>query len=230
MMIDARRAEKIGAARSATVNRPGIIGRYPVGSDIELIAALRYALERRGWRPEDLEQAAGLMPGAVGALLAGQAEPTGPMLRRICSALVIPRWLFHLTGAVVVGAESYEELQALLEKRQRKLAGNPEGISDTELIVEAVETLLAIGEDIFSVNTEPAGSRRAVTDGLKRLARRAESSGERPAAALIESVAAFVLLGLEDLALRQLQPAIGLLDSARSLLAENQPEVSSRPT
>jgi len=192
--------------------------RYPPGSDHELIAALRHFLRESGRRPEDLDERAGLHPGAVAALIAGYAEPSGPLLRRLCQALRIPRWLFHLIGSIVAGAEvGHSELEELVEKRRRQLAGNPDQITNTDLTVEAVEVLLALGEDSGGAWVSGRGSRRGLVDGVKRLARRAERLGEPVTASLLSAVAAIVLLGLEELAVTELQPVLDVLDMARSL-------------
>ncbi|HEX9734936.1 MAG TPA: hypothetical protein VGG06_23430, partial [Thermoanaerobaculia bacterium] len=125
-----------------------VFGGFPLGSDIEVIAALRHFLRESGRRPEQLDEVLGLHPRTVAAVAAGWLEPPGPLLRRLCVRLRIPRWAFHLTGAIVVGAEvDIAELAELLERRRRQRAGNPDQITDADLAVEAVEILLAIGED-----------------------------------------------------------------------------------
>jgi len=200
---------------TASADRTAVLSRYPPGSDVELISVLRHFLEEMNRRPQELDARAGLHPGTVAALLTGCVEPSGPLLRRLCQALRIPRWLFHLIGSIAVGAEvGHRDLEELVEKRRRQLAGNPDEITNTDLTVEAVEVLLALGED-----SGGAGSRRGLVDGVKRLARRAERLGEPGTASLLSAVAVIVLLSLEDLAVTELRPVIDVLDMARSLEA-----------
>jgi hypothetical protein len=129
--------------------------------------------------------------------------------------LRISRWAFHLTGAIVVGAEvGIAELAELLERRRRQLDGNPDQITDADLAAEAVEILLAIGEDA----SPERGSRRGLVDGVKRLARRAEQRlGEPGAACLLEAVAVIVDRGVESLSGADLERVIALTDLVRSL-------------
>ena len=203
---------------------------YPAGSDRELIAALRHFLRETGRRPEELDARAGLHPEATAALLAGVVEPSGPLLRRLCHELRIPRWLFHLVGAVVAGAEvGHRDLELLVEKRRRQLAGNPDQLTDTDLTVEAVEVLLALGEDSGIAGGSGRGSRRGLVEGVKCLARRAERLGEPGAASLLSAVAAIVLLSLEDLAVTELRPVIDVLDMARSLEAGAEASAEANP-
>jgi hypothetical protein len=192
-----------------------VFGSFPLGSDVEVIAALRHFLRESGRRPEQLDEDLGLHPGAIASLAAGYLEPPGPLLRRLCQWLRIPRWAFHLTGALVVGAEAgIAELAELLERRRRQRAGNPDQITDADLAVEAVEILLAIGEDA----SPERGSRRGLVDGVKRLARRAEQRlGEPGAACLLEAVAVIVDKGVESLSGADLERVIALTDLARSL-------------
>jgi hypothetical protein len=192
-----------------------VFGGFPLGSDIEVIAALRHFLRESGRRPEQLDEVLGLHPGTVAAVAAGWLEPPGPLLRRLCVRLRISRWAFHLTGAIVVGAEvGIAELAELLERRRRQRAGNPDQITDADLAVEAVEILLAIGEDA----SPERGSRRGLVDGVKRLARRAEQRlGEPGAACLLEAVAVIVDKGVESLSGADLERVIALTDLVRSL-------------
>jgi hypothetical protein len=194
-----------------------VFGSFPLGSDVEVIAALRHFLRESGRRPEQLDEDLGQHPGTVAAVAAGWLEPPGPLLRRLCVRLRISRWAFHLTGALVVGAEAgIAELAELLERRRRQRAGNPDQITDADLAVEAVEILLAIGEDEDA--SPERGSRRGLVDGVKRLARRAEQRlGERGAACLLEAVAVIVLKGVESLPGDELARVVGLTDLARSL-------------
>ena len=194
-----------------------VFGSFPLGSDVEVIAALRHFLRESGRRPEQLDEDLGLHPGAIASLAAGYLEPPGPLLRRLCQWLRIPRWAFHLTGALVVGAEvGIAELAELLERRRRQRAGNPDQITDADLAVEAVEILLAIGEDEDA--SPERGSRRGLVDGVKRLARRAEQRlGEPGAACLLEAVAVIVDKGVESLSGADLERVIALTDLARSL-------------
>jgi hypothetical protein len=192
-----------------------VFGGFPLGSDIEVIAALRHFLRESGRRPEQLDEVLGLHPGTVAAVAAGWLEPPGPLLRGLCVRLGIARWAFHLTGAIVVGADlGIAELAELLERRRRQRAGNPDQITDADLAVEAVEILLAIGEDA----SPERGSRRGLVDGVKRLARRAEQRlGEPGAACLLEAVAVIVLKGVESLSGADLERVVALTDLARSL-------------
>jgi hypothetical protein len=193
------------------------LGGFPLGSDVEVIAALRHFLRESGRRPEQLDEDLRLDPGTVASVAAGWLEPSGPLLRRLCARLGIPRWAFHLTGAIVVGAEvGMAELAELLERRRRQLAGNPDQLTDTDLAVEAVEILLAIGED---EGASPGGgrSRRGLVDGVKRQSRRAWRLGVPGAACLLEAVAVIVLRGVESLSGAELQRVVALTDLARSL-------------
>ena len=121
------------------------VRRYRHSSDVELAAALRFCLEASDYRPEDLDERLGVDPGTVAAIAAGRAEPTGPVLRQLCGLLDIPRWLLYLKGAVLAGARAgYQELEeirqegaCLLEKGDRQQL--------IDLVLEAVEVLLAIG-------------------------------------------------------------------------------------
>jgi hypothetical protein len=202
----------------AQADNQGDLRRYPAGSDREVIAAVRHFLRESGRRPERLDEDLGLQPGTVAALAAGYLAAPGPLLRRLCQGLRIPRWAFHLTGAIVVGAEvGIAELAELLERRRRYLSGNPDQITGTDLTVEAVEIVLAIGED-EDASPERGWSRRGLGDGVKRLARRAEQRlGEPGAACLLEAVAVIVLKGVESLSGADLERVVALTDLARSL-------------
>jgi len=215
---------------TASADRRPVLSRYPAGSDVELIAALRHFLRESGRRPEELDARAGLHPGAVAALLAGCVEPSGPLLRRLCHELRIPRWLFHLVGSIIAGAEvGHRDLEELVEKRRRQLAGNPDQITDTDLTVEAVEILLALGKDSGGAGPSASASRRGLVDGVNRLARRAERLGATRTASLLSAVAAIVLFTLEDLALTELGPVIDVLETARSLEAGVGPSAETNP-
>lgn len=188
-------------------DKPRGLGGYP-GSDTELIAALRLALETRRWRPEDLDRRAGLVPGATRLMMAGRLEPSWPALRKICRALVVPRWLFHLTGTVMVGADlGYGELKDVVRRRYQMLKGNAESVSGADLVIESVEILLAISEDLEATE-HVGGSRRAITNGLGRLARRASCGGEPGISRLISVVATLISLGREDEGLSQLDETV----------------------
>jgi len=215
---------------SVQADRQSFVSRYPAGSDVELIAALRHFLRESGRQPEELDERAGLHHGAVAALIAGCVEPSGPLLRRLCHELRIPRWLFHLVGSIVAGAEvGHRDLEELVEKRRRQLAGNPDQVTDTDLTVEAVEILLALGEDSGGAGPSASASRRGLVAGVKRLAGRAERLGATRAASLLSAVAAIVLFTLEDLALTELRPVIDVLETARSLEAAFGPSAVTNP-
>ena len=205
------------AGYGPTVDPAGsVFSRYPAGSDIEVIAALRHFLEETGRRPEELDESVGLLPGAVALLAAGYLEPSGPLLRRLCHQLRIPRWLFHLIGSIVAGAEvGHRDLEELVEKRRRQLAGNPDQITDADLTVEAVEILLALGEDSGGAGVSGRGSRRGLVDGLKRLARRAERLGEHGIARLLDGIVEVIEWGAEDIAISDF-----CLPTTRELQAE----------
>jgi hypothetical protein len=202
----------------AQADNQGDLRRNPAGSDREVIAAVRHLLRESGHRPEEIDERAGFLPGTVALLAAGYLEPSGPLLRRLCQVLRIPRWGFYLTGTVVAGAEvGFAELEELLERRRRQLAGNPEQVTDADLVVEAVEIiLLATSEDAGS-REAGRGSRRGLVDGVKRLARRAQRLGEPGAACLLDAVAVIVLKGVESLPGDELARVVGLADLARSL-------------
>jgi hypothetical protein len=188
--------------------------KYPLRSDRELIAALRFCLEESGSRPETLDDRAGFHPGTVAALAAGYLDPPVALLRKLCEVLGIPRWLFHLLGVVADGADlGHDDFKHLLERRRRQRAGEPD--VTTDLVVEAVEIVSAIGEDAGT--EDGATSRRWIAQALERVASRSCRLGERETATLIHAVAVIAIARLECLSSGELEPVVEVLKLAKAL-------------
>jgi len=187
---------------------------YSAGSDRELIAALKFCLEESRLRPEALDDRAGFHPGTVAALAAGYLDPPVALLRKLCEVLGIPRWLFHLLGVVADGADlGHDDFKQLLERRRRQRAGEPD--VTTDLVVEAVEIVSAIGEDAGT--EDGATSRRWIAQALERVASRSCRLGERETATLIHAVAVIAIARLECLSSGELEPVVEVLKLAKAL-------------
>lgn len=114
-----------------------IFDRYPRNSEIEVLGALRFLIEVEGIPASTIEARAGLDRGAVDALVSGEDEPSNDVVRRLCGAVGMSRWLFFLVGSIKYGADlGSPELQWLIEERRRVVAENRDEPL-AELVAEA---------------------------------------------------------------------------------------------